>query len=134
MRRYAVLALFGLVIAGCSQNSDPLVGTWTANSNVGGMTATMDTTYNADGTFSGTIVGKVAEQGTLTITSSGKWSRDAEKKLKTTIENVDMKTAGLPAQMEAMFKQSNTPEAKKKMIEDMNAEGAQTLTWTGIVL
>lgn len=91
----------------------------------------MDTTYNADGTFKGTILAKVAEQGTLTITSSGKWNRDAEKKLKTTIENVDMKTAGLPAQMEAMFKQSNTPEAKKKMIEDMNAEGAQTLTWKG---
>ncbi|MBL8059859.1 MAG: hypothetical protein JNK63_03980 [Chthonomonas sp.] len=131
MRHFAVLCIAGLVIAGCSQAGDPIVGTWTGTSTVSGMSANMEMTYGADGTFKGTVVAKVPNQGSFTITNGGKWEYDSAKKLKVTVSSVDMKTEGMPPQVEAMFKASNTPDAKAKLMKDINAEPAQAITWNG---
>lgn len=130
MRQFALAGLLGLVLVGCGQKGDPLVGTWISDGDLGGAKLNAESTYNADGTYSGVVTMTLpGKAGKLTTTQAGKWKREGEK-LKVTLESYDVKAADIPAAYKPMFDQQNTPESRKKMMDEANTQPATELKWT----
>lgn len=133
MQKLVLLGVVGFALVGCAPKADPFVGTWESSSTVGGLSAEIASTFNADHTFSVVTVATVpgAQKATFKISHSGTWSSEGKDKLTTKIDKLDLDGSGLPAQMQPMFATTKTPEAKAKMLKDMNAEPTATVTWTG---
>ena len=129
----AVLAASILASLGCSSAAaDPIVGSWTADLSAGGTTGMAEYTFNGDKSFSGTFKGKLPTgTGEMQATQTGKWEYDADKKLKVTVSSMDLKLVGATPEMEKMLADANTPESKKKMVDEANKAPSSAVTWKG---
>lgn len=125
MRSKALFAVatVAFLLAGCQQ-PDPIVGTWTSNNTIQGVSATTEATYGADKSFKQVSTMSLPTGQTMKLNVTGTWTWEEGKKLKVTASDITMDTDN--EQIKQMMAQG-----KQMMMDQMNKEAAQEITWSG---
>lgn len=130
-RQLAQFFLLLILIGGYAYSKkDPLVGTWTSNSEVLGIPGTSEATFHSDGRYSSitTMEGQTGKG--LRVPDIGTWKLSEDGKLTIQLSDIQWETIG--ASMGTPTRVQNTLQSSKAaLIDEVNRMGAVEVKWDG---
>lgn len=132
MKKFSLgcFAIAALAVVGC-QKSDPIVGKWVLDGkSANPMITAQSMTFSADGTFSTSSTIGGTDSRSMTSTDKGKWSWDADKKLKLNYEDIVFEFKGLDEKTKSMI-ETQMKSGKAAIIKEMNGKGPLEVKFEG---